>query len=73
MKDVYLKGNRIFFADLPRLAESKRMIFLKTDYSERLIPAFEMLEWRLKSILRVEMFEAEKSRIRQSKKLEVEV
>ena len=71
MKDVYLKGNRIFFADLPGMAESKRMIFLKTDYSERLIPAFEMLEWRLKSILRVEMFEAVKVKTGQSKKEKV--
>jgi hypothetical protein len=73
MKEVYLKGNRKSFADLPLMAERKEMIFLKTGYSERLVPAFEMLEWKLKSILRVEIFEAVKSRTRQSKKLEVEI
>lgn len=73
MKEVYLKGNRKSFADLPLMAERKEMIFLKTGYSERLIPAFEMLEWRLKSILRVEIFEAVKQIERQSKKIKVEI
>ena len=73
MNDVYLKGNRKSFADLPLMAERKEMIFLKTGYSERLIPAFEMLEWRLKSILRVEIFEAVKQIERQSKKIKVEI
>lgn len=61
MKRTFIKGNRINFSLLPELSESKSYVYLKTNYGENLVPAFELLDWQLKSLLRVTLFEAKET------------
>jgi hypothetical protein len=61
---TYRRGTEIKITDIPAIIEKKGAIIVKTDCGSEIYPAFELLDWHLKSLLKVRLFSTtKKSRI----------
>jgi len=54
----YKRGNPVSVTEIKQLAAEKKYIFVETITGLTIYPAFELLYWQLKSLLRVNLFEA---------------
>lgn len=56
--NYYKKGNHISVTEIQRLAIEKKHVYVQTRCDLTMYPAFELLNWQLQNLLRVELFEA---------------
>jgi hypothetical protein len=57
----YKKGALITEISLLQiLSDERQPVFIETDYSLAMIPAWELLRWQLRSLLRVRLYKAVK-------------
>lgn len=61
---TYRRGTEITVMQLPELAEKRLSVIVQTGVDNTVYPAFELLDWHLKSLLKVKIFRAtQKTRI----------
>lgn len=54
----YVKGSAVSILDLEQMALDKKFVWVETRTGSCQYPAHELINWRLKSLLNVRLFEA---------------
>lgn len=57
----YQRETEITVLQLSEMAEKRQEVIVQTDFSSCIYPAFELLDWHLKSLLKVKLFKTTKT------------